>query len=65
MKMLLCCRVYKGFEDLFRAGNKYPIIATAPNGKAWQIQRVKGETPTFVASVGSVFGTFMEVDENE
>ena len=65
MKMLLCCRVNPGFEDLFKEGRKYKIVGTAPNGKAWNIQRVWGETPTFVSAKHSVFGIFTEVDENE
>ena len=58
---LLCTSVNIGFEDIFAAGRSYPVIEKAPNGEAWNIQRVEGGTPTFVAK-NSVFGTFEEVD---
>lgn len=64
MKMLLCQRVNKGFEDVFTAGKKYKIIATAPNGKAWNVERFPGDV-TFVGNKHSIFGTFTEVVENE
>lgn len=64
MKMLLCQRVRKGFEDVFTAGKKYKIVATAPNGKAWNVERFPGDV-TFVGAVGSIFGDFIEVEADE
>ncbi|ATS93465.1 hypothetical protein P1A145kb_p065 [Pectobacterium phage DU_PP_I] len=64
MKMLMCCRVNKGFEEVFTPGKKYKIIATAQNGKAWNVERFPGDV-TFVSSKHSFFGKFVEVDENE
>lgn len=64
MKMLMCCRVNKGFEEVFTPGKKYKIIATAPNGKAWNVERFPGDV-TFVSSKNSIFGKFAEVEENE
>ncbi|UTC25268.1 hypothetical protein P7_078 [Pectobacterium phage vB_PcaM_P7_Pc] len=61
MKKLKCVSVNPEFTELFKAGKEYPIIGTAPNGKAWNIQRVRGETPTFV-SKNSVFGVFEVVE---
>lgn len=65
MKMILCSRVYRGFEDLFTVGEKYPVIETSPNGMAWSVQRKPDETPTFISVNNSVFGLFVEVDSDD